>query len=370
MNQTESGTPKARVATPVVIGLVAVVLAFVFALPVLSEAGWDVTVFIGFGEEADATREYAEERLGDVFLRPHQGHDGKFFFVQSNDPWVLHPEENAGVLRRPLYRSQRMLYPVLAGGAGLFGPEVVIWAMFVVNVIALGVGSWVLAVLAVEMGGSPWWGLAFVLNLGFITEMNIDGSGIVAALFAFWAVVFVLRGPMPLAIALFALGALAREAMLIAAAGSAWWLLQRGERRRAGLVLGVPLAAVAAWAIYLRTRIGWDVGVSQVEEIGAPFVGVSQAFDSWTNEPLDLVVGITLIVLLLLFTRRVLISGHLVGWAFLGFVPLALLFTEQVWESYFDITRAVAPVVTTFVLLVFLDSPKGSNVEHQPTGVQ
>ena len=49
-----------------------------------------------------------------------------------------------------------------------------------------------------------------------------------------------------------------------------------------------------------------------------------------------------------------LISGQLVGWAFLGFVPLAILFTRQVWQSYFDITRAAAPVLTAFVLLVFV----------------
>lgn len=32
------------------------------------------------------------------------------------------------------------------------------------------------------------------------------------------------------------------------------------------------------------------------------------------------------------------------------------MFIEQVWRSYFDITRAVAPVLTSFVLLAFLAS--------------
>src|SRR5690606_19508433 len=125
---------------------------------VLAETGWDATVFVAFGEEATPTREYAEERLGEVFLRRAQGHDGKFFFVQSNDPWVIDPEENALVLDRPLYRSQRMLYPALAGGGGLFGPETIVWAMLVVNLLAMGVGTWVTARIAMEMGGSPWWG--------------------------------------------------------------------------------------------------------------------------------------------------------------------------------------------------------------------
>ncbi len=60
-----------------------------------------------------------------------------------------------------------------------------------------------------------------------------------------------------------------------------------------------------------------------------------------------------MILLFLLFVRRVLLSGELVGWAFVGLVALAILFTEQVWVSYFNITRAIAPVITAFVLLVF-----------------
>jgi hypothetical protein len=43
----------------------------------------------------------------------------------------------------------------------------------------------------------------------------------------------------------------------------------------------------------------------------------------------------------------------LVGLAFVGFVPLALLLTEPVWRSYFDVTRAIAPVITAFILLAF-----------------
>ena len=172
------------------------------AVRVLAEVDWDPTIFVAFGEEATPTREYAEERLGDVYLRPAQGHDGKFFFVQSNDPWVLDPEENALVLDRPLYRSQRMLYPLLAGGGGLFGSETITWSMLVVNVLAMGAGTWVVARIAMEMGGSPWWGLAFALNLGFISEVNIGGAGVVAAVAAFGAVLAVMKGRRGLAVGL------------------------------------------------------------------------------------------------------------------------------------------------------------------------
>ncbi|HEY4584586.1 MAG TPA: hypothetical protein VIH32_03120, partial [Acidimicrobiia bacterium] len=338
------------------VGLIAVLFASLIALRVLTAFDRDPTIFVAFGVDATAISDYAETRLGrEVTKRDRQGHDGKYFFVQANDPLVLDPEENIVVIDRPLYRSQRMFYPMLAGGVGLFSADIIVWSLLMVNLIAMGVGSWAVAHLAIEMGGSPWWGLLFVLNIGFINEMNIDGAGVVAAAAAFGAVVLILKHRFAWAIALLTIAALSREAMLIAAAGSAFWLWRKGEERHSALlVAGIPLAAVALWATYVRLRIEFDTGVSQVQEIGLPFVGAIGAIQLWASDPLDMAAGIAVIMLLLLFTRRVLVSGELLGWAFLGFVPLAILFTRQVWSGYFDITRAVAPVLTAFVLLVFL----------------
>jgi hypothetical protein len=340
--------------TAVLVGLVAVAFTSLMAVRVLSEVGWDATIFVAFGEDAAPTREYAEQRLGDVSLRAAQGHDGKFFFVQAHDPWVIDPGSNAQVLDRPLYRSQRMLYPVLAGGAGLFGSETIVWAMLVVNVIAMGAGTWAVALVAREMGGSPWWGLAFALNIGFFSEVNIGGAGVVAAAAAFGAVLMFMRDRLAAGVELLCVAVLAREAMLIAAAGAALWLWLDRRHKTAVVTAVVPGLAVVAWAVYLRLRIGEGAGTSEVQEIGWPFVGFVDAFSSWRNDPLDLAVGVAMMLLFVLFTRRVLISRHLVGWAFLGFVALGVVFTEQVWRSYFDITRAVAPIITSFVLLVFL----------------
>ena len=66
-------------------------------------------------------------------------------------------------------------------------------------------------------------------------------------------------------------------------------------------------------------------------------------------------------ILLALFVRRTFKQGWLVGWAALGFAPLALLLTRQVWLSYFDITRAVAPVITAYVLMAFASRGEKSN---------
>jgi len=339
-----------------VVAVVALLLASGISIRVAADADWDVTVLAAFGEDDYSTRAYAEERLGEVFLRSDLGHDGRFFFVQSNDPWVIAPDENINVVDRPLYRSQRMLYPVLAGGGGLLGAEAIIWSMLIVNLIAMGLGSWAVAQIAIEMGGSPWWGLAFVLNVGFISEMTIGAAGVVAGAAAFASVAMWLKDRTGWAVILMTLAVLSREAMLVAAVGTSWYLWKRGEKRRSILATAIPATTAAVWALYIRLRIGGGAGVDQVEEIGLPFVGFVKAFDSWLGDPVDLAVGLAMMLLFVLVVRRVLVSGQLIGWAFVGFILLAILLTEQVWSGYSNITRAIAPVITAFVLLVFVPS--------------
>ena len=345
------------IRSALIVGFVGMLFGGVLAARSLGSVDWDPTLFTSFGEEATATREYGEEKLGEVYLRAAQGHDGKFYFVQANDPWVLDPDENAEVLDRPLYRSQRMFYPVLAGGFGVFQPTTIAWALLIVNIVAMGVGSFAVAMVALRMGGSPWFGLAFGLNFGLISEMYIDGAGIVAAAAAFGAVALFLGGRTWWGIGLLSVAVLTREAMLIAAAGSAYWFWRKGDRHHAVATAAVPAMAVVLWAIYIRIAIEFEIGTGQVQEIGWPFVGFLQSVSQWTQDPLDLLAGVGTMLVLLVLARRVVRSDDLVGWAFLGFVPLALVFTQQVWHSWFDISRAVAPLFTAFVLLVFLGAP-------------
>jgi hypothetical protein len=341
------------------VALVAVALASIYAVTELSSVDWDATHFVAFGEDAIEIREYAEARLGEVKLRGDLGHDGRFFFVQANDPWVLEPEANALVLDRPLYRTQRMFYPLVAGGFGILDPQGVVWGLLAVNLVAMGLGSWAVAVVASEMGVSPWWGLAFLLNIGLVSELNIDGAGIVAAAAGFGAVALFLKGRFWWGVGMLVVAALSREVMLVVAAGSAWWWWHhRGNRRRAVLSLMIPAAAVGVWATYLRMQIGWDGGVSEVEEIGLPFVGFLRALRNyWLDDPTDLIVGLAMLLILVLFAFRALTRRDLVSLAFVGFALVGILLTEQVWRSYFDITRGIAPVITVFVLMV-VSSPK------------
>jgi hypothetical protein len=335
------------------VAVVALILSSILLSNSLAAFDWDGTVFIGFGEGATATREYGEERLGEVFLRAQQGHDGKFFFIQANDPWLLDPAANAELLQPPLYRSQRMLYPLLAGGFGLLGPEAIVWGLLIVNVLGMALGTLATSRLAKLLGGSPWWGLAFALNFGLVFDLENDGAGIVAAALALWAVVMIYESRHGLAIGLLAGAVLTREVMLVCVVGAAICLWLEGRRRLATLTLAVPAAVFGAWTIYLRVVLGPDE--VSAGALGLPFVGLVRAIPSWLEEPVTLLAGVSVIVLLALLVRQWVDSGSALSWVFVGFVPLATVLTERVWTEIFDFTRALAPVLTAGILLIFVE---------------
>jgi hypothetical protein len=346
------------------VAAIGLVIGVVYVLRVLIPAQWDPSIFIALGEDSPRQTAYAESRLGSVVVRDAFGHDGKFFFVQANDPLYLEPERNAAFLDRPIYRGQRMLYPLLAGGLGLFPPVVVVWAMLGVNVAALVGATAVAAKLALTWGGNPWLGLAVPLNLGLLSELDIGGAGIVAILMALGAVLAlspptnqqeVALGPAgaTLATALFALSALSREVMLLFA-GGCMVLIWLRHRRVLWQLLVVPAMAVASWRLYLLYRLSELPTGGADRELGAPFVGVWQAFGYWVTEPVDLAIGAVLLAVLAAFGMRAVRSRNLLAWGALPFVGLAVILSVFVWREPYDIARALAPIMTAYPFLLFL----------------
>lgn len=337
------------------VGLVTLALGVLFAASHIARNDMDPTVFIAVGEQSGEIREYAEDLLGDVALRPELGHDGRFFFVQANDPWLLEPDANASILDRPVYRAQRMAYPMMASLVGILPPSGVVWGMVVVNILAMAAGAGVCGLLAIRFGGSAWWGLAFPFNIGLISEFSIGGAGIVATGAAFAAVLMLLEERVLGASLLFALSCLAREVMLISVAGAAVWLLLTKKPGIAARIAVWPVVAVLAWGAYIRLVLPAGGAVAE-GNLGLPLVGFIDNFENWGSDPFELIIGLVVVVVLLFYTYRALRNPSLTAWTFLPFAVLAFLLAEPVWDGYFNITRAVAPVLTAYFLITFAPS--------------
>ncbi len=336
------------------VGAAGLAISVVIALRVLIPNGMDPTIFIALGEDAPIQTEYAVRLLGEVTTRHDLGHDGKYFFVQANDPWFLEPQQHAVVLDRPAYRGQRMMFPMIAGGFGLFPPGVVVWSMLLTNLLAMGLGAYLAARLALRWGGSPWLGLAVPLNIGLIFELDIGGAGILAYTCCLGAVYALATERTRLASVLFAAAALSREVMVLFAVGvfAVWWL---EERRLPWRIVITPLLAVAVWYVYLRFRL---MGISGVgggtPNFAPPFLGIFEAFRSWVGDPLALVVNVVLVSVVIAVVPLALRSRLAIAWGALPFVALTTVLSVEVLREPFNFSRALAPVFTAIAFLVFV----------------
>jgi hypothetical protein len=320
----------------------------------------DATMFLALGEDSPHQTTYARGLLGDVDTRRGLGHDGRFFFPQANDPWYTDPSATAGVLDRPMYRAQRMLYPMIAGGLGLFPPGMIVWTMLVTNLASLGIGAAIGARLAMDRGGSPWLGLAIPLNVGLLYEVFIGGAGALAYAFGLGALLALERERRWIASSLLGAAALTREVMVVFAVGLC--LLDWIERRTIDWrILVTPLIAMSMWYVYLRVRLDGISGVGHGQDaFAAPFVGLIEAFRSWTADPPQLLINLAILAIVVLFVPLALASRLPIAWAALPFVVLAAVLSTNVWREAFDFTRALAPVFTAAAFLVGLRSHERS----------
>ncbi|NNF10564.1 MAG: hypothetical protein HKN74_09790 [Acidimicrobiia bacterium] len=313
----------------------------------------DASLFLSFGEESTNTLAYGEERLGEVYVKPNLGHDGRLFYIAAHDPFILDPDVYETLFERPVYRAQRVLLPVLAAPALAVGEWPLVWWMLSLNVLAVGAGTYVTARLAEELGLSAWFGLAFVANPGVFAEINAGGSGAIAWALAVAGILAYLRGRLGAAAAWLAAAALAREAMLLVALGLTvcYWL---SRRRLAVQLLAAPVVAVAGWGVYVRLRLGEAIWASQSREFDWPFLGFVEAAGEWWDraDPARALVAIVYVALAVRFVMLARSTGSVMGWAAGGFVALIPFLSAVVWFDIWDISRALLPMVTGLILLV------------------
>ena len=350
------------VATTIAIGLL------IIAASLLRHDG-DIAGLIKFGggDTVALRTAHVEDVLDrDVATVGLLGHDGSMFFLQALDPLYLSPDEHAVYLDRPRYRAQRMLFPLVAGLGGLLPPEAVLWSMGVINLAALVFGTLGTARVAQRLGGSPWLGLSFALNPGIIFEFDISGAGIVAFACAIWGTLAVMDGRIRASVWWFVAAVLAREVMLLYLAGVCCHRLFT-TRRLPWALGGIPVLSTLAWMIYVRFRLASHDGVTEVQEFGPPFGGLLASVDQWLTDPVELAIILCLIGLMPVLVIRAVQRPNPLAWGALGFVVLAVFLTRQVWWNFFDISRAITPIMTASTVMALTAPRRRSDCAVSPS---
>ena len=185
-----------------------------------------------------------------------EGYDGQFAYYIARDP--LEGWQYCDV---PSYRYQRILYPVLARLLGLGREEWIPYSLPLVNLAALGAGTWLTEQILRRYNMSRWYALTYGLYAGQLMSVRLDLNEPLSYALVQAAILTSERERWRWAVLFFALAALAKETALVFVTGYLVSLLARRQwRQLAGLTLGVGLPFLAwqgiVWAWFGRPGLG------------------------------------------------------------------------------------------------------------------
>lgn len=254
-----------------------VTFALCIAVGILAVAQGGPSYFIGLGERSTAL-EFARDILGEEVSVPlADGHDGESFWLLARDPSLSAGEDLAQYLDRPLYRAQRIGYPLLASPWGVLGEHALLWGLVVTNLVAIGVGTYLVARAAVATGRSPRTGYLFALNPAAWLALLFDFSDAVALAGLVGFVLAIQRRHWGWAAVAATLAGLAKESSALGIA--AVTVGARGLSLRERAQVSVPPAvAVLSWRAYVMTRPGFESDPEIQEFALIPFSGFEEAW--------------------------------------------------------------------------------------------
>jgi hypothetical protein len=335
--------------------LVGVVTYTLLAASVLAAQRGDPEWFVHFGSDPTRTQvtELAKEVYGEDVTTPNvDGHDGQAFWLLARDPLLLDTTEADTYLDRPLYRSQRLLYPLLAAPFRLISDHALIVGLIIVNLVSIALGAAATARLAQQFGAHRWSPVAYLANPATVTAVLLSTADALAITACLWGIVEILDGRDVRAGLWFAATALAKEVLLVTALAMAVVMVARGTPvRRAAIWLSPGIIAAVAWGTYIRTRL--DETAADIQEITVPFGGYITAWRTqWSHfgDYEQMSVALLFLGLGLLALWRWITRGGILMWAAAPFAGLTLLFTKQVVGLSTNIPRTVGPLLVLLLI--------------------
>jgi hypothetical protein len=241
-----------RIITPISIDIsrirpwhVVLLFCLVYVAITLAGHNGDPQVFVEQGERYDPAK-----------TNQSLGYDGQFYFQMAKDPlnaWQL--------VDVPAYRYQRILYPILARILSLGQTAWIPWALILINLIAISLGTYLMESTLVYQRANRWYALVYGLFIGMLVSLRLDLAEPLAFLMVQAAILAWLRGQVWQSAVWFSLASLTRETTLLFAAGVALYLIFQKKFLRAGLwsfCVGLPFVV---WHLVLKTWLGsWGVG--------------------------------------------------------------------------------------------------------------
>jgi hypothetical protein len=282
-------------------------------------------------------------------------HDGPMFYAIARQP--LHLDLVAPSLDRPRYRSQRILFPLVAWllhptGVG----DGLLWTMFAVGAVGMFFGALGVAALSITLRGPPWVALIYPALTGSVLSLRLTEPDALALTLAIWAIVLSLRDHRVAAVLLATASILTKEPVFLVVVGFALW---RRDRQAVWLV-AVPVLVAGLWWGYLHATL--PAGSGDVEELVWPLTGWRDAITFWSTygEPLGMinaVAGVGLGVAGLIRRR----FSHPLSWAVALNLALMVFMSTSVIGPERNASRAMLPLEVLGLLMLLC--PGGSRTK-------
>lgn len=223
---------------------------------------------------------------------PDRGYDGQYVYRLAIDPFTTKAMDHGIRLDQPAYRQQRIMTALL-GHAVSWCPGISIAvALIIVNAVAMVVAIVTGTKIAEDMGRRPSWGWLIGTPACLPASLAADLTEPVAWAGVLLALLAIRRGRWMWAAVAFTFAVLARETSALILAGfvaESLMLLFRGRWQPERSWLGVPIAIMAGWQLWLWHVWGSIPAVSGLHNTAA--IGVRGATATSSDSRLP-VIGI------------------------------------------------------------------------------
>jgi hypothetical protein len=246
--------------------------------------------FVGLSHRSDVIRydpSYDYLRNRDANLQGG-GYDGQFYYYLAADP------ENARYyMDYPGYRYLRPLYPAVARTAALGRTDLLPWTLLLVNLIAVGAGTFLLARWMEHRSQPGWPALLYGLSPGLLVAVQRDLAEPLAYALVIGAVLALdLRNQRQwvFSAVLFALAVLTRQTTAIFALVAALVLVRTHSKPKALAFLAIALLPYLTWYAIVRAWLPHTSPSGNFTPI--PFAGLFKGYgQSFSRQGISFLAG-------------------------------------------------------------------------------
>jgi hypothetical protein len=305
-----------------------------------------------------------------VLLVPAEGYDGQFYYRLALDPFNWN-KTAFGITMDQSYRYTRIGYPFLAWLVSLGQHQLVPLALVAINLVCVAAMAYLGGMFARDSGRHALWGLAFAAYFGLVISVGRDTAEPLAEACLLGGLLAYRRSRPVLATALFAVGAITRETILLAPAAIAVTRLVAMARRQArpglpDLTWLVPACAygIVELAVHFVVKGEFPLLANSSRNLTAPFTAMINALrfnlrhiDMAHLSPIDIALleYATLGVFILAGLAVLLVTtapAH-ERLAFVFFVLQLGLLSSQIWTSTFGDGRSlIEPYLMALIMLL------------------